>query len=55
MSKYRKFFVALAGLLTAGASALADGLVTSQEAEALVLAAATAVGVYFFRNDSPEA
>jgi hypothetical protein len=51
MSKYRKFLVALGAAVALVASALADGVFTSQETEAIVLAIVSAVFVYLVPNE----
>lgn len=50
MSKYRKLFVALSGVLATLGTVLADGAVVSSEYEALIFAALTAYGVYRVPN-----
>jgi len=50
MSKYRKFFAALGGLLAVGASVLSDGVVAPEEYEVLVAAAVSAFFVWRLPN-----
>ena len=50
MSKYRKFLVALAAAAGLVASALADGVFTSTETEAIVLAVVSAAFVFIVPN-----
>jgi len=52
MSKYRKFLVALGGAVALVASALADGVFTSAETEAIVLALVSAAFVFIVPNES---
>ena len=51
MSKYRKFLVALGGVAALVASALADGVIASQETEAIVVAIVSAGFVFLVPND----
>lgn len=55
MSKYRKAFVAAAGVLTVLGGVLSDGELSYADASAVALAAVTAIGVYFAPNKQPEA
>lgn len=54
MSKYRKALAAVGGVLAILASALTDGLITSQEIESVLLAAVSAFFVYRLPNKQPE-
>ena len=51
MSRYRKFLVAAAAAVGLVSSALADGVFTSQETEAIALAVVSAVFVFLVPND----
>ena len=51
MSKYRKFFVALAATAGVLATALTDGLVVSDEVESIVVSLVGAVFVFLTPND----
>jgi hypothetical protein len=50
VTRYSKFFVALAAFLTAVAGAFADGHVSTTELGGLLLLLATAIGVYVAPN-----
>jgi hypothetical protein len=45
-----KFYVALGGMFAAAGAAFADGSLTSTEVAGLLVAAATAAGVFFVPN-----
>jgi hypothetical protein len=50
---YKKFLVALAGVLGVLATVLADGSVSGDEAVSVGVAVVAAIGVYFAKNESP--
>ena len=54
MSNYRKFLVAAGAAVALVASAMADGVFTSQETESIALAVVSAVFVFLVPN-KPEA
>lgn len=51
MKRYRKFFVALGGFLAVASSVLSDGVVAPTEYETVVFALATALGVFWAKNE----
>lgn len=54
-AKYRKFWLAAAGVAAVVGKVLADGHVDTSEWGELAIAAATAAGVLAVRNDDPKA
>lgn len=52
MSTVRKLLVAVAGVLAALGTSLADGSIDAQEAGVIAGAVAVAVGVYFAKNEA---